>query len=147
MPALDLKEGLRFFKRDKFAGYVGLELEDLSPGRARVKCEIQEHHLNGVHCVHGGMLFTLADMAFAAAANSHGNLAVALNASISFVKAAKGRVLYAEAQEVSRSGRHGVYTIRITDETGDTVCLFQGTAYVKKEPISTAVPSHSGQRT
>lgn len=122
-----------FFKRDKFAVHAGIELESISPGRATVKCDIQEHHLNGVACVHGGMLFTLADMAFAAAANSHGRLAVALNASIAFVKPAKGKTLYAEAKEVSRSGRHAVYDVRITDDNGDTVSVFQGMAYVKKE--------------
>lgn len=133
MHAEDRIKWNHFFKRDKFAGHVGIELEDIAPGRAKVFCEIQDHHLNGVKCVHGGMLFTLADMAFAAAVNSHGRLAVALNASISFVKPAKGKTMSAEAKEVSRSGRHAVYEVRITDETGDTVSVFQGMAYVKKE--------------
>jgi acyl-CoA thioesterase len=133
MPAIDRNKWDLFFKRDKFAVHAGIELEDLSRGRAKVKCEVQEHHLNGVKCVHGGMLFTLADMAFAAAANSHGRLAVALNASISFVKPARGKTIFAEATEVSRSGRHAVYEVRVFDETGDTVSVFQGMAYVKKE--------------
>lgn len=133
MHAADRMKWTLFFKRDKFAEHVGIELEDIAPGRAKVHCEVQEHHLNGVKCVHGGMLFTLADMAFAAAVNSHGRLAVALNASISFVKPARGKKICAEAKEISRSGRHAVYEVRITDEAGDTVSVLQGTAYVKKE--------------
>jgi len=133
MPIPDKKKWERFFRSDQFAGHVGIELESVTPGRAKVHCEVQDRHLNGVKCVHGGMLFTLADMAFAAAANSHGRLAVALNASISFVKPARGKTISAEAKEVSRSGRHAVYEVRITDETGDTVSVFQGMAYVKKE--------------
>jgi acyl-CoA thioesterase len=133
MPVMDKKKWYLFFKRDKFAVHAGIELEDISPGWARVKCDVQEHHLNGVKCVHGGMLFTLADMAFAAAANSHGRLAVALNATISFVKPARGKTLTAEAREVSRSGRHAVYEVRVFDEAGDTVSACQGMAYVTKE--------------
>jgi len=133
MAVMDKNKWNHFFKRDKFAVHTGIELEDLSPGGARVRCNVRDHHLNGVKCVHGGMLFTLADMAFAAAANSHGRLAVALNASIAFVKPARGKTLTAEAKEVSRSGRHAVYEVRIVDETGTTVSVFQGTAYVKKE--------------
>jgi acyl-CoA thioesterase len=133
MTQTERKKWERFFKNDTFAGYVGIELEEIAPGRAKVKCEIKEHHLNGLRCVHGGMLFTIADMAAAAAANSHGKIAVGLNTSMSFVKAAKGPVVYAEAQEVSRSGRHAVYSVTVTDDSGDTVAAFQGLTYVKNE--------------
>ena len=133
MSDVERKDRGRFFKKDKFAGYVGIELEEMSSGSARVRCDIKEHHLNGLKCVHGGMLFTLADMAFAAAANSHGRIAVALNTTMSFLKPAGGPVIYAEAKEVSRSGRHAVYSINVTDAAGDTVAAFQGLAYVKKE--------------
>ena len=132
MAEKEKKKWERFFRNDKFAGYVGIELEDISPGWARVRCEIKDHHLNGLRCVHGGMLFTLADMAFAAAANSYGKIAVALNTSMSFTKAAKGPVVYAEAKEVSRTGRHAVYSVNLTD-AGGTVAAFQGLAYVKNE--------------
>ena len=133
MLAMDKDEMVRFFKRDIFAKYVGIELEDVTPGRAKVKVTVKEHHLNGLRIVHGGMLFTLADMAFAAAANSRGRIAVALNASISYVKPAKGNILFAEAEEVSRSGNHAVYAITLTDDSKETVAVLQGLAYVKKE--------------
>jgi acyl-CoA thioesterase len=129
-------EGLkRFFKKDRFADYVGIEIEEISPGKAKVKFEVKEHHLNGIQCVHGGMLFTLADMAFAAAANSHGRIAVALNVSISYVKAARGPMVFAEATEMSRSGRHALYNIPVIDESGDILAVFQGLAYLKNEEI------------
>jgi acyl-CoA thioesterase len=76
-----------FFKRDKFAELAGIELLDVSPGRAKAKMTIGPQHLNGVDIVHGGAVFTLADLVFAAASNSHGTVAVAINASISFIKA------------------------------------------------------------
>ena len=83
--------------------------------------------------VHGGAVFTLADLAFAAACNSHGRVAVAIHCSISYIKAAQGDVLQAEAQEVSAGPKIGTYSIRITDGTGEIVAVFEGMAYRKKE--------------
>jgi acyl-CoA thioesterase len=121
----------RIFENDHFIDHVGVEFVALSPGRARVKFEIKKNHLNGLGSVHGGMLFTLADIAYGAASNSRGRLALLLNASMSFIKPARGAVIFAEAEEVSRSGRHAVYSVSVTDDSGDTVASFQGMAYVK----------------
>ena len=66
-----------FFQRDRFAALAGIELLEVSPGYAKVKMPIDERHLNGVSCVHGGAIFTLADFALAVASNSHGTVAVA----------------------------------------------------------------------
>jgi acyl-CoA thioesterase len=129
----DHKELMQVFMNDQFAGYVGIVIEDVSPGLAKVKFDVQEHHLNGLGCVHGGMLFTLADMAFAVAANSHGQIAVSLNSSISYIKPAKGHTIFASAKEMSKSGRHAVYNIKVTDDAGAVVAIFQGMAYLKKE--------------
>ena len=79
--------------------------------------------------VHGGALFTLADYVFQAACNSHGVLAVAVQASITYLQAPKGSVLYAEASEVSRTRRLGTYAIRVSEEGERLVALFQGTCY------------------
>ena len=126
-----------FFKeRDQFAKYVGLELLEASEGRAKVSLKIKEHHLNGVNLVHGGAIFSLADFAFAVASNSHGNLALGINANISYVKASFGGVLIADAVEVARNPKLATYQIDITNEKGDLIAVFQGTVYRKKEVIN-----------
>ena len=85
-----------FQKRDQFAKYVGIELMEASAGKAKVRLKIKEHHLNGVNLVHGGAIFSLADFAFAVASNSHGTMALGINANISYVKATNNGILTAE---------------------------------------------------
>ncbi|MBN1140541.1 MAG: PaaI family thioesterase [Deltaproteobacteria bacterium] len=124
-----------FSNEDKFARHCGIELLELRPGWARTAMKIGPHHLNGARTVHGGAIFTLADFAFAAASNSHGPLAMGINNSVSFFKAVKEGTLYAEAKEESRHPRLASYSVRITDDGGDTVALFQGMVYRKQESI------------
>ena len=124
-----------FFKKDKFAEYVGIKLLEVEKGRARTKIEINENHLNGIGTVHGGVLFTLADFTFAVAANSYGNVTVAINANISFMKAVKSGFLFAEAREISRNPKISTYTIDITSEDDELIAIFQGMAYSKREKI------------
>jgi len=125
-----------FIRNDRFAEHNGIELLEIAEGCARAKMEIQDRHLNGVGVVHGGAIFTLADLAFAAASNSYGTVAVAINASIWFVKAAREGTLVAEAREVSRNPKLATYSIDVTDEAGDVVATFEGMVYRKKEPIT-----------
>jgi acyl-CoA thioesterase len=122
-----------FFRKDLFAGFVGIELIEAGEGRARARLAISDRHRNGLGLVHGGAIFTLADLAFAAAVNSRGRVAVAIHCSISYLKAAAGDVLFAEAEEVSCGPKIAAYTIRITDGSGELISLFQGMAYRKKE--------------
>ena len=124
-----------FFKKDRFAEHAGIELVDVEEGYALARMEIKEHHLNGVDLVHGGAIFSLADLAFAVASNSHGTVAVAINVSISFLKAAREGVLTAEAREVSRNPKLGSYNVTVTDEDGETIALFQGMVYRKKKAL------------
>ncbi|MCD6352618.1 MAG: PaaI family thioesterase [Proteobacteria bacterium] len=130
-----MKNIKKFFKNDKFAKHVGIELLEVSEGRAKAKLEIKKEHLNGVKIVHGGAIFTLADLAFAAASNSHGTVALAINANISYLKAVSKGTLIAEAKEVSKNPKLATYSILITNEGGDTIAIFQGTAYRKKDKI------------
>ena len=125
----------RFFQNDRFAEHAGIEIEDVGEGYARARMTIRDCHLNGVDLVHGGAIFTLADLAFAVASNSHGTVAVAINVSISFVKAAREGVLTAEAREVSRNPKLASYSVTVTDEDGETVALFQGMVYRKKKAL------------
>ncbi|NYB52292.1 MAG: PaaI family thioesterase [Methanobacteriaceae archaeon] len=126
---------LEFFENDRFAAVSGIEVVDISPGKATTRMEVSDMHLNGVGTVHGGALFTLADFTFALAANSHGTVTVAINANISYLKAVKSGVLTAEARELSSGGRIASYTVEIYDEVRDLVSVFQGMAYRKREKI------------
>ncbi len=93
---------------------------------------VEEKHLNALKTVQGGALFTLADLTFAAASNAYGTVTVAINANISFVKAAAGKTLTAEAIETSINPKISTYTVNITDDQGDLVAIFQGMGYRKK---------------
>jgi acyl-CoA thioesterase len=120
-------------ENDRFAAHCGIELLSVSAGQARAKMTLRPDHLNGLGSVQGGAIFTLADLAFAAASNSHGPVAVAINVSISFIKAAQTGTLWAEAREVSKNFKLGYYTVEVKDDTGELVALFQGLAYRKSE--------------
>jgi acyl-CoA thioesterase len=129
MPEPDLKHCIG---TDRFAGHVGIELLDVQPGRATARLEITDHHLNGLGRTQGGAVFTLADLAFAAASNSHGIAAMAISVNIFFVKGTSaGAVLTAHAVEISRNSKLATYQVDVLDETGDRVASFQGMVYRK----------------
>ena len=120
-----------FSEKDAFARHCGVEMLDIGDGTARGRLAVQPRHLNGVGIVHGAALFTLADSVFAAASNSHGYVAVAINVNISYLKATEAGVLYASAVENNERGRIGSYTVTITDESEQTIAVFEGLAYRK----------------
>ncbi|NUT20917.1 MAG: hydroxyphenylacetyl-CoA thioesterase PaaI [Hamadaea sp.] len=113
---------------------LGIELEEVAAGRARVRMRTTPAMANLHGIVHGGYLFLLADAAFAYASNSHGRPAVAQNAQVTFLRpAAVDDHLVAQAIEVERYGRSGVYDVTITrhDTLGslsEIVAVFRGTS-------------------
>ena len=125
----------RHLENDRFAASSGMRLVELRPGYAKTSLAIGDRHLNNVGTVQGGAIFTLADFAFGAAAKTGGKVAVAINTTLSFLKATRSGTLEAEATEVSRSRRLSTCTVRVTNDAGDLVALFQGTAYIKDEPF------------
>jgi acyl-CoA thioesterase len=124
-----------FSAEDKFARHSGVELLEVGAGWAKASMKIEPYHFNGAQTVHGGAIFTLADFAFAVASNSHGTLAMGINTSVSFVKAATKGTLYAEAREQARNPKLASYAVQITDDLNDVVALFQGMVYRKKDSI------------
>ncbi len=131
-----MEEIKQFFSaQDLFAKHVGIELIEVAPGYAKTSMKIGPHHFNGAKTVHGGAIFTLADFAFAVASNSHGNLAMGINTSVSFVKAATSGTLYAEAREQSLNPKLASYSVHVTDDDKETVAIFQGMVYRKKQQI------------
>ena len=122
-----------FLKKDKFAALLGIELLEATNGSAKTRLIIEDKHLNAMDIVHGGTIFSLADLTLAAAANSYGTVAVAINGNISFLKAATKDTLYAQAIEVSRNSKIGTYSIHVTNSLGELISSFQGMVYFKKE--------------
>ncbi len=131
-----MEEMEKFFANDLLARHLGIEMLEHSEGRARARMEITSHHLNSAGILHGGATFALADTVFAVASNSHGTLAVAINASVSFFKAVRSGTIFAEAEEVTINPKLATYLIKVQDEEGAAVALFQGTVYRKKERLS-----------
>ena len=107
------------FRADRASQDLGIEILDVAPGSVRIAMSVRPEMLNGHGLCHGGIIFTLADSAFAFACNSHGEAMVAAGASIEFLAPTPaGELLTALATEVSRSARHGIYDVRVTvDDT------------------------------
>jgi acyl-CoA thioesterase len=125
----------KFIENDLFARHLGVEVVECSKGKARARMEISSRHINGAGILHGGAIFGLADAVFAVASNSHGTLAVAISAGISYFKALREGTIFAEAEEVSLNPKLATYLIRVTDEKGEVIALFEGTVYRKKEKL------------
>lgn len=128
-----------FFKRDRFAKHNDITLLEIRPGYAKAELKINDKHLNGVNITHGGAIFTLADLAFAVASNSHGTVAVGVSANISYLKATNQGTLTAEAREVALNPKLATYQVEVRDESDDLVASFQGTVYRKKTGLDLIV--------
>ena len=113
-----------FFKKDLFAEQTGVELLEVREGYSKACLAITENHLNAGRRTQGGAIFTLADLALAAAANSHGALAFSLSSNITFLRASgPGDTLYAEARERYIGRTTGYYQIDITNQDGKLIAM------------------------
>ena len=124
-----------YIQDDPFAKLLGATVEIVKTGHSRVTLTVTDDMVNFHGITHGGVIFALGDMAFAAASNSNGQTAVALNVAINFLKATKpGDRLIAEAKEQHAAGPTALYDITIHDErTGELVAKSQDLVYRKKE--------------
>jgi acyl-CoA thioesterase len=108
------------WKEDDASKGLGMEIVEIGPGRATLAMQVRADMVNGQRIAHGGFIFTLADSAFAFACNSHNERVVAAQGQITFLKPGRlGDLLVARAREISRSGRSGIYDVRVT--AGDEV--------------------------
>lgn len=130
--AQDLAEATAtaMFARDRAAQALGMNIVRVQPGSALLTMKVRSDMVNGHHICHGGMLFSLADTAFAYACNSYNRNTVASACHIDFLASAKeGEMLEAEAVERSAAGRTGVYDVTIKVVGGKTIALFRGKSY------------------
>jgi acyl-CoA thioesterase len=115
------------WQQDDASRGLGMELVEVKPGRATLAMTIRPQMVNGQRIAHGGFIFTLADSAFAFACNSHDERVVAAQGNITFIRPGKlGDRLVATAREVSRSGRSGIYDVRVATEDGTVIAEFRG---------------------
>ena len=118
------------FARDTTKELLGIRVIGARPGGAQVAMTVRRDMVNGHRTCHGGLIFSLADSAFAAACNSRNESNVAAAASIDFLAPAfEGDDLTAEASEVWRAGRTGIYEIKVTNQRGELIALFRGRSH------------------
>ena len=112
---------------DGASQWLGMELLEVDEGTAILSLEVKKHHTNGHGNCHGGIIFSLADSAFAFACNSRNQATVAQNNSITYLTPGKlGHRLIATAREVSLTGRSGIYDVSVTTSSGETIAEFRG---------------------
>jgi acyl-CoA thioesterase len=123
---------------DRASQALGIEILDVQPGRATAAMTVRPDMTNGHDICHGGMIFTLADTAFAFACNSHGVAMVGAGASIEFLAPARtGERLIATAVETSRTERHGIYDVVLAAASGETIAHFRGRCARLRAPAQT----------
>jgi acyl-CoA thioesterase len=130
-----LAEAVRdgMFKDDAASQGLGMQIEAVGPGVARIAMTVRPDMLNGFRICHGGFITTLADSAFAFACNSHNELTVASGIVVDFLAPAhEGDRLVAECHEVALTGRTGVYDIKVTNQHGKTVVVMRGRSHTMK---------------
>ena len=126
-----MEEYKEFFKSDRFATNAGVELLEVKSGFAKARMLVTKEHLNAGGVCQGGALFTLADLAFAAVANSHDQLTLSINANITFIRSVKEGYVYAEAVEVFNHHRIPFIEVRFVDEAGELIGVMTSSGYRK----------------
>ncbi|WP_280955395.1 hydroxyphenylacetyl-CoA thioesterase PaaI [Beijerinckia sp. GAS462] len=121
------------WREDRASQHLGMVLEHVTPGEAKLSFTVTDVMTNGHRTCHGGYLFTLADSAFAFACNSYNQRAVARQCDITFIAPAfLGDRLTATAREISRVGRNGIYDVQVVNQKGEPVAEFRGHSRIVK---------------
>ncbi len=132
---MDISRAEKILAGDQYATLTGVEILEAGKGYCKARLVIEKKHLNAAGVVQGGAIFTLADLAFAVASNSHGPLALAINVNISFLSGKSTGILYATATEISRPKRLGAYDVLVTDEQQEVIARFNGMVYRKRQQL------------
>ncbi len=127
------KSAKSMLAKDQLTEWLKMDLVDSAPGMAKVSMRVEKHHLNSKDICHGGIIFTLADNAFAYACNSYNQITLAQHASIDFLAPGyEGEILTANAVEISKAGRSGIYDVDVCREDGEVIARFRGNSRTVK---------------
>ena len=130
--------------RDHVSKALGIELIEIRPGFARMQMVVRGDMVNVHGSAHGGMVFTLADSAFAYASNTHNKVAVASGCSIEFLRPAHpDETLTATAAEQAIIGRYGIYDVRIENHRGELIAMFRGKSAQVRGTVTQGAPGGS----
>ncbi|RJG08412.1 hydroxyphenylacetyl-CoA thioesterase PaaI [Massilia cavernae] len=122
--------GKSMYDRDTTSQALGMKLDEIRPGYARMSMPVRADMLNGHQTCHGGYIFMLADSAFAFACNSHNQNTVGAGCTIDYIAPGReGDVLSAEALEQALTGKTGVYDIKVSNQDGRLIALFRGKSH------------------
>ena len=128
--------GDAMWKDDKASQALGMEMEITGVGAATVSMTIRDDMVNGLDVCHGGLVFALADTAFAFACNAYNEQTFASSCQVEFLRPAMlGDALLATASEEYRGRRSGYYGVKIHNQRDELVALFRGRSATKGEPI------------
>lgn len=128
--ALAEAAGAAMFERDPASRGLGMTLDDIRPGYARMSMTVRPDMLNGHGSCHGGFIFTLADSAFAFACNSHNHVTVGAGCTIDYLAPGRpGELLTAEAIERTLAGRTGIYDVDVRNQEGRVIATFRGKSH------------------
>jgi acyl-CoA thioesterase len=123
-----VREGM--FVNDRASKWLGMQIVDVTPGRAVLAMTVRDQMLNGHDICHGGLIATLADSAFAFACNSYNEFSVASGFAIELLAPGRlGDVLTATCVEVSKAGRTGVYDTEVSNQQGQRIAVFRGRSH------------------
>jgi acyl-CoA thioesterase len=118
------------YERDPASRALGMALDEIRPGYARMSMPVRGDMLNGHGTCHGGYIFMLADSAFAFACNSHNHVTVGAGCTIDYLAPGReGDLLTAEAVEQALAGKTGIYDIVVSNQEGRKVALFRGKSH------------------
>ena len=121
---------------DMLLKLFNMKVDEISLGHSEVSMVVNNTHTNAAGVCHGGVIFSLADVAFALASNSYGNIALAMDVSISFIKAVKpGTKIRAICDEKHRGRSTAQYIIEVKDDKDKLVSLIKATAFRFEESI------------
>lgn len=126
----------KMMQQDAFSQWLGITVIVVKEGYAKIQMQLREDMVNGFGVIHGGIMFSLADSAFAFACNNRNNLSLALDTSITFTRSTRpGDVLTAEALELHNGKSTGLYQITVANQEGVPVAHFKGTCFRTGKPL------------
>ena len=131
----------QMYEQDSASRALGMRILEIRPGFARLVMQVRDDMVNGHQICHGGLIFTLADSAFAFACNTYNLVTVAAGGSIDFLRPGRlGDTLTATAEERSRSRRTGIYDVTVLNQAGECVAMFRGRSHQTSDRIVAETP-------